>query len=73
MDARPVRAEPAGIAAVWQAGFDPPADLFLVDGMRWQAATEALVARGSTAGVVGVGLIDPVASAARGELVTRRP
>ena len=59
--------------AVWRSGFEAPADLFRVDGTSWQAVTEALAARIGAARLVGVDLVDPVASAATGDLVRWRP
>jgi len=58
---------------VWRSGFEPPADLFLVEGTHWHVATEALAVRIVAAEAVGVDLVDPVASAEIGKLVLRRP
>ena len=57
----------------WRIGLEPPADLFLVNGTPWRAATDALAARVTAAGAVGVDFVDPIASAATGDLVTRNP
>lgn len=55
----------------WRTDFLPPADLFLVDGTSWRAATEALAARVTAVGATGLNFIDPIASAATGDLVSR--
>ena len=57
--------------ARWRTGFAPPAELFLVNGTSWRAAADALAARVMDMGAVGVDFVDPVASAATGDLVTR--
>ena len=57
--------------ARWRTGFRPPAELFIVNGTSWRAATDALAARVMDMGATGVNFVDPVASAATGDLVTR--
>lgn len=57
--------------ARWRTSFEPPAELFFVEGTSWRAATNALAARVMDMGAVGVDFVDPVASAATGDLVTR--
>ena len=57
--------------ARWWTDFRPPAELFLVSGTSWRAATDALAARVMNMGAGGLAFVDPVASAATGDLVTR--
>ena len=57
--------------ARWRTGFEPPAELFLVSGTSWRAAADALAARVMDIGATGVDFVDPLASAATGDLVTR--
>ncbi len=59
--------------AVWRSGFEAPADLFQVEGTSWQAVTQGLAARIGAARLVGVDLVDPMASVATGDLVRWRP
>lgn len=57
----------------WRDGFVPPADLFLIEGSPWRVATDALAARVAAIGAVGIDFVDPIASAATGDLVVTRP
>ena len=57
--------------ARWRTGFRPPADIFVVDGTGWRAATENLAQRVMASGTTGVNFVDPIASAAAGDLVSR--
>ncbi|MBD8546018.1 hypothetical protein [Sphingomonas sp. CFBP 8760] len=57
--------------ARWRRDLRPPADLFLVAGTSWRAATDALAARVMAIGATGLDFVDPVASAATGDLVSR--
>lgn len=55
----------------WRRDLQPPVDLFLVDGTSWRAATDALASRVMAIGATGLDFVDPVASAATGDLVSR--
>lgn len=57
--------------ARWRTGFQPPADIFLVKGAGWRAATEGLARRVMASGATGVNFVYPIASAATGGLVSR--
>ncbi len=57
--------------ARWRRDLRPPVDLFLIDGTSWRGATEALAARVMAIGATGLDFVDPVASAATGDLVSR--
>lgn len=56
----------------WRDKFEPPADLFLIEGSPWRVATDALAARVAAIDAVGIDFVDPIASAATGDLVVRR-
>lgn len=57
--------------ARWRRDLQLTADLFLVEGTSWRAATDALAARVTAMGATGLAFVDPVASAATGDLVVR--
>ena len=55
----------------WRSDFAPAADLILVDGMPWRVATDTLAARVAKVGATGIDFVDPIASAATGDLIRR--
>lgn len=58
--------------ARWRSDFEPPADLFLANGTPWRVATDALATRVLRSGAIGIDFVDAMASAAVGDLVTKR-
>ena len=55
----------------WRMDSTPPVELFLVKGAPWRVATDALAGRVLAVGAKGLDFVDPIASAATGDLVTR--